>query len=63
MSSPATWVYAVLGALLPVACLVVRQWGEDEGGDVLLVLGPLFLVVGALVGGLVGLVANDPRRR
>ena len=64
-SVPATWVFAVVGGLLPLLLLALHAVGAYEGGDVLLVLGPLVAVAGALVGAVVGgLVhgAGRPRR-
>lgn len=56
-----TWPYALGGALLLLALLVLANAGAYEGGDAVLVLGPLAAVVGGLVGALVGGVINGHR--
>jgi len=49
------------GALLLFALVVLANAGDYEGGDVVMVLGPLAAVVGGLVGALVGGVLNGHR--
>jgi hypothetical protein len=56
-----TWPYALGGALLLFAFVVLAYAGDYEGGDVVLVLGPLAAVVGGVVGALVGGVINGHR--
>jgi len=56
-----TWPYALGGALLLFALVVFANAGDYEGGDVVVLLGPLAAVVGGLVGALVGGVINGHR--
>lgn len=62
-----TWPYALGGALLLFGLVVLRNAGENEGGDVIAVLGPLAAVVGGLVGAVAGGMVNarsgERRRR
>lgn len=51
------------GAVLALGSLSVSQWGEYEGGDAVVVLGPPALVVGALVGAWLGGLLVDKRRQ
>lgn len=50
---------AWFGALALVGIVVFRNFGENEGGDVILVLGPLAAVVGAFLGGCLGLLIRQ----
>ncbi len=56
-----SWPYALSGAVLLFGLVVLANAGEYEGGDVLMVLGPLAAVVGGLVGALVGGLINGHR--
>lgn len=58
-----TWPYVAVGVLLPFAVVVLANAGEYEGGDVILVLGPLAAVFGGLVGVFVGELVNGHRRK
>ena len=57
------WPYAVGGALFMFALVVLANAGDYEGGDAVLVLGPLAALAGGLVGALVGGLINGHRRR
>ena len=56
-----TWPYALGGALFLVGIVVLRNAGEYEGGNVMLVLGPLAALIGGLLGAFVRGLIN--RRR
>lgn len=57
-ASGRTWPYALGGALLLFGLVVLRNAGDYEGGDVIVVLGPLAALVGGLVGAVVGGLIN-----
>lgn len=46
--------YSLGGAVLASLLLVAWKWGDYEAGDAVVVLGPLAVVVGALVGAWLG---------
>lgn len=56
-----TWPYALGGALLLFALVVLRNAGAHEGGDIIAVLGLLAAVAGGLAGAVVGEIINDRR--
>ncbi|MFN2536794.1 MAG: hypothetical protein ABR549_01405 [Mycobacteriales bacterium] len=52
----------LLAALLAALLLVASKWGDYEAGDAFLILGPLAVVVGALVGAGFGSLVIARRR-
>lgn len=54
---------AVLGAALQAAILIATNWGEYEGIDVIVFLGPTALLLGAGAGATIGLAVRHRRGR
>jgi hypothetical protein len=50
--------YAAVGALLSFGVVVARSIGDYEGGDVIVVLGPLAAMLGAGLGAVVGIAVR-----
>lgn len=54
--------YAAVGALVMLTVVILKNFGEYEGSDVIVVLGPLAALLGGAVGAAVRIVVRSLRR-